>query len=125
VIWTRVHSRRRRLVDPTDELGAAWGIKEQLRRLLKISSPADAREATMLLGHHVMVANRPETDRLWKTICAWRAEIEVLIATGVTCARTEAANTSIKNIKRTGRGFRSPANYQPRILLSSTAKRAA
>jgi transposase len=57
--------------DPTDELGAAWGIKEQVRRLLKTSSLADAHEAKMLLGHYVQVANMPETDRLWNTICQW------------------------------------------------------
>ena len=70
--------------DPTDELGAAWGIKEQLRRLLKTSSLADAHDAKMLLGHYVQVANMPETDRLWNTICQWWSEIEVLIVTGVT-----------------------------------------
>jgi len=111
--------------DPTDELGAAWGIKEQLRRLLKTSSLADAHEAKMLLGHYIQVADMPETDRLWNTICEWWPEIEVLIVTGVTNARTEAANTSIKNIKRTSRGFRSPDNYRARILLRSAAKRAA
>ena len=111
--------------DPTDELGAAWGIKEQVRRLLKTTSLTDAHEAKMLLGHYVQVANMAETDRLWKTICEWWAEIEVLVVTGVTNARTEAANTTIKNIKRTGRGFRNPANYKARILLRSAAKRAA
>ena len=111
--------------DPTDELGAAWGIKEQLRRLLKTTCLVDAHEAKMLLGHYVQVAHMPETDKLWNTICQWWAEIEVLIVTGVTNARTEAANTSIKNIKRTGRGFRNPANYKARILLRSAAKRAA
>ena len=110
--------------DPTDELGATWGIKEQLRRLLKTTTLADAHEAKMLLGHYAMVADMPETDRLWNTICAWWAEIEVLIITGVTNARTEAANTSIKNIKRTGRGFRNSDNYRARILLSSAARRA-
>jgi len=111
--------------DPTDELGAAWGIKEQVRRLLKTSSLADAREAKMLLGHYVQVADMPETDRLWNTICQWWSEIEVLLVTGVTNARTEAANTSIKNIKRTGRGFRNPSNYKARILLRSAATKEA
>jgi len=54
----------------------------------------------------------PETNRLWNTINAWWAEIEVLIITGVTNSRTEAANTTIKNIKRTGRGFRNPDNHR-------------
>ena len=41
------------------------------------------------------------------------------IATGVTNARTEAANTAIKHIKRTGRGYRNSDHYQARILLRS------
>jgi transposase len=49
----------------------------------------------------------------------------VLIVTGVTNARTEAANTSIKQIKRTARGYRNPANYRARILLASAARTAA
>ena len=79
----------------------------------------------MLFGHYVHVANMPETDRLWNTICDWSNEIETLLITGVTNARTEAANTTIKNIKRTGRGFRNPDNYRSRILLNRAAKRAA
>lgn len=43
----------------------------------------------------------------------------------MTNARTEAANTAIKNIKRTGRGFRNEDNYRTRILLASAAKTAA
>jgi len=86
---------------------------------------AAASEAKMLLGHYVMAAEMPETDRLWNNICAWWPEIAVLTVTGVTNAGTEAANTTIKNVKRTGRGLRNPNNYKARILLSSAAKRAA
>ena len=39
--------------------------------------------------------------------------------------RTDAANTGIKQIKRTSRGDRNPAHYQARILLTSAARRAA
>jgi transposase len=111
--------------DPTDELGAAWGIKEQVRRLLRTGSLADAHTEKMRLGTYVLAANMPETDKLWSTICAWWPAIEVLVVTGVTNARTEAANTTIKNIKRTGRGFRNARNYRTRILLASAAKTAA
>ncbi len=79
----------------------------------------------MRLGVSVLVADMPETDRLWATIDAWWEAIEVLIVTGVTNARTEAANTTIKQIKRTGRGYRNPANYRARILLTSAARTAA
>jgi transposase len=111
--------------DPTDEIGAAWGVKEQLRRLLTAGSLAEAAEQKMRLGAFVLAADMPETDRLWATIDTWWEPIEVLIVTGVTNARTEAANTGIKQIKRTGRGYRNPANYRARILLASAARTAA
>ncbi len=79
----------------------------------------------MRLGIYVLAADTPETDRLWATVNTWWSAIEVLVVTGVTNARTEAANTNIKHLKRTGRGFRNPANYRARFLLASTAKTAA
>jgi transposase len=111
--------------DPTDEIGAAWGVKEQLRRLLASGSLAEAAEQRMRLGAFVLAADMPETDRLWATVDAWWKAIEVLIVTGVTNARTEAANTGIKQIKRTGRGYRNAGNYRARILLASAARTAA
>jgi transposase len=111
--------------DPTDEIGAAWGIKEQLRRLLASGSLAEAHEQKMLLGCYVLAADLPEAHRLWATIDAWWDAIEVLLITGVTNARTEAANTGIKQIKRTGRGYRNAGNYRARILLASAARTAA
>jgi transposase len=121
--WVRLE-RTLRVDDPTDEIGAAWGVKEQLRRLLATGSLADAHTERMRLGLYVLAADTPETDRLWATVNAWWAAIEVLVVTGVTNARTEAANTNIKHLKRTGRGFRNPANYRARILLASAAKTA-
>jgi transposase len=111
--------------DPTEELSAAWGVKEQLRRLLKVATVDQARHQKMILGCYVLAADMDETWRLWATVQAWWPEIENLIIHRVTNARTEAANTGIKNIKRTGRGYRNPAHYQARILLTSAARRAA
>lgn len=64
-------------------------------------------------------ADTDETTRLWDTLNAWWPAIEVFITTRVTNARTEAANTAIKHIKRTGRGYRNNQHYQARILLRS------
>jgi transposase len=111
--------------DPTNEIGAAWAVKEQLRRLLGSGSLAKAAARRQVLDEYVRAARMPETDRLAATLTAWWPQIEVLIVTGVTNARTEAANTSIKQIKRTGRGFRNPDHYRARILLASAARRAA
>ena len=100
-------------------------MKEQLRRLLNSATVEDARTEKMIMGCYVVAADMDETWRLWYTIDTWWPAIEVLISTGVTNARTEAANTGIKQIKRTGRGYRNPAHYQTRILLTSAARRAA
>ena len=113
------------LDDPTDELSAAWGVKEQLRRLLKVKTVEQARQEKLIFTRHVLAADMVETWRLWATVDAWWPAIEVLITTGITNARTEAANTGIKQIKRTGRGYRNPAHYQARILLRSAVRRAA
>ncbi|MCD5341860.1 transposase [Arthrobacter sp. AK04] len=46
----------------------------------------------------------PETNRLYRTVCRWWAEIEVLIVTGATAAKVETNNAAIKHIKRTRPG---------------------
>jgi hypothetical protein len=51
--------------------------------------------------------------------------IEVLIVTGAANARAEAANTGIKQINGTGRGYRNADNYRARILLAGVARAAA
>ncbi|MBN6769096.1 MULTISPECIES: ISL3 family transposase [Micrococcus] len=122
--WARLE-KVFRTDDPTDELSAAWAVKEQLRRLLGADTLAQAWDERMRLGHYVMVANTPETTALYDTVAAWWEAIEVLLVTGATTARVEAANTGIKNIKRTARGFRNSANYKARILLTSAARAAA
>jgi transposase len=110
--------------DPTREIGAAWGVKEQLRRLLATTTLAEARAARRDFDKYVAWAAEPETTRLKKTIDAWWPEIETFILTRVTNARTEAANVTVKNIKRTGRGYRSAANYRCRIMAYNVARSA-
>ncbi len=102
--------------DPTGEIGAAWGVKERLRMLLACT---DLDTARGLHGVAVVAADLPEAWRLWETINDWWDEIETFIETLVTNARTEAANTAVKHIKRTGRGYRNHRHYQARILLRS------
>jgi hypothetical protein len=85
-------------------------VKEQLRILLAIGSLADAAAAKERLQALVERAAQPETNRLWRTVCRWWKEIEVLIVTGATTAKVEANNTAIKHIKRTARGFTNARN---------------
>jgi transposase len=100
-------------------------VKEQLRRLLACTTPADARAQRTTFDRYVAWAAMPETTRLRKTIDAWWPQIETFILTRVTNAKTEAANLTIKNIKRTGRGYRSTTNYTTRIMLYNAARTAA
>jgi transposase len=60
----------------------------------------------------VDAAGRPETNKLYRTVCRWWNEIEVLIVTGATTGKVEANNTAIKHIKRTPRGYRNAGNYK-------------
>ncbi|WP_245703278.1 ISL3 family transposase [Raineyella antarctica] len=108
--------------DPTGELGAAWGVKEGLRLLLHTTTLQAARQAWTRLEDWVEAADTDETRRLWNTLNVWWSAIEVFITSRVTNARTEAANTAIKHIKRTGRGYRNNEHYQARILLRSARR---
>jgi transposase len=82
--------------DPTNEIGAAWGIKEQLRQILTAPTVAEARQRRRQLEYYALVADMPETTKLVSTVTAWWPEIETLVRTRVTNAKTEAANLTIK-----------------------------
>lgn len=99
------------------ELVAAWGVKEALRLLLSSANPASVQDRRAFFERQVTAAGMKESDRLMAPVTKWWPEIQTLLATRVTTAKVEAANTMIKNIKRTARGFRNPINYQARILL--------
>jgi transposase len=111
--------------DPTGTLRAVWTVKEQPRALLRTGSLEDAVIAKTELEKLVKAAARPETNRLYRTVCRWWKEIEVLIITGASTGKVEANNTAIKNIQRTARGYRNPDNYKSVILLRSAVRTAA
>jgi len=111
--------------DPTNEIGAAWGVKELLRRLLACTDAHRARRALFTFYEAVLLADMPETTRLAQTIQTWWPEIEAFLRLRVTNARTEGTNRVIKQIKRTGCGYRNQANYERRIILHVAAKSAA
>ncbi|WP_427130536.1 ISL3 family transposase [Pseudarthrobacter sp. S9] len=111
--------------DPTGTLQTVWKVKEQMRALLRTGTLAGAEAAREELKVLVEAAARPETNRLYRTVCKWWPEIEVLIVTGATTGKVEANNTTIKNIKRTARGYRNAANYKSVILMRSAVRTAA
>ena len=111
--------------DPTNEIGAAWGIKELLRQLLACTEAHRARRALFSFYEAVLVADMPETTRLAETIHTWWSAIEAFLRLRVTNARTEGTNRVIKQIKRVGCGYRNQSNYERRIVLHVAAKSAA
>ena len=102
--------------DPTQEIGAAWGVKERLRMLLAEHEPAKIRWRLADFYDAAIDAAMPETTRLAKTIETWWPAILAALTDDVTNARTEGFNRVIKQTKRVGCGYRNLANYQRRIL---------
>src|SRR5512142_2241620 len=111
--------------DPTNEIGAAWGIKELLRQLLTALTAHDARQRVFRFYDAVLAADMPETTRLAETVCTWWPAVEAFLRLHVTNARTEGSNRVIKQFKRVGCGYRNQANYERRIVLHVAARSAA
>jgi transposase len=110
--------------DPTDEIGAAWGVKERLRLLLAESEEHRIRHRLYEFYRDAARADMPETTRLATTIETWWPAIHVALTMDVTNARTEGFNRIIKNTKRVACGFRNLDNYQRRILSTIALTRA-
>jgi transposase len=102
--------------DPTNEIGAAWGVKERLRMLLKEREPSKIRWRLADFYDAALDAQIPETTRLARTIETWWPAILIALTHDVSNARTEGFNRIIKQTKRVGCGYRSMPNYQRRIL---------
>jgi transposase len=102
--------------DPTQEIGAAWGVKERLRLLLTEQEPSKIRRRLADFYDAAIDAAMPETTRLAQTIQTWWPAILVALTHEVSNARTEGFNRVIKQTKRVGCGYRNMINYQRRIL---------
>jgi transposase len=112
--WERLH-RMLDDHDPTNEIGAAWGVKERLRMPLAESEPSKIRRLADFYDAAID-ARLPEATRLAKTIQTWWPAILVARTEDASNARTEGFNRIIKQTKRVGCGYRNMINYQRRIL---------
>jgi transposase len=113
--WRRLDAMLDRC-DPTNEIGAAWGVKERLRMLLAESEPSKIRWRLADFYEAAIDAQLPEATRLARTIETWWPAVLVALTQDVTNARTEGFNRIIKQVKRVGCGYRNMINYQRRIL---------
>jgi transposase len=113
--WRRF-TRMLDTADPTGEIGAAWAVKERLRMLLAEHEPSRIRWRLADFYEAVLDAQLPEATRLAGTVQIWWPAILVALTEQVSNARTEGFNRIIKQVKRTGCGYRNMINYQRRIL---------
>ena len=113
--WARL-SRMLDNHDPTNEIGAAWGVKERLRMLLAEHEPSKIRRRLADFYDAAIDAHLPEATRLAETIQTWWPAILVALTEDASNARTEGFNRIIKQTKRVGCGYRNMINYQRRIL---------
>jgi len=112
--------------DPTGEIQAAYQCKELLRKLLATSNePRLIRNRLFEFYTACADANTVETIKLAKTIQTWWPAILVFLQHRVTNARTEGFNRVIKQVKRTGCGYRNMDNYEKRIMSHIALNRAA
>jgi transposase len=105
--------------DPDGELQDTWVAKEKVRDIYLTDDPAEARVALDdAIAWCTAPEAGPEQRRLAKTLRRWHAQILAHHTTGASNGPVEAANLLIKQVKRSGRGFRNMTNYRLRILLA-------
>jgi transposase len=123
--WRKIHAAWRD-GDPNGEVFDCWLAKEKVREIYLTDDPAEAERALDdALDWCAAAAAGTELRRLAKTLRRWRAEILAHHTTGASNGPVEAANLTIKQVKRSGRGFRNFDNYRLRILLAAGLTRDA
>ena len=116
--WTRLHAGLR-AGDPDDTVTDTWVAKEKVRAVYLTDDPNEAADRLDdAITWCTAPEATPEQTRLAKILQRWRTEILAHHTTGASNGPVEAANLTIKQIKRSGRGFRNFDNYRLRILLA-------
>lgn len=121
--WARLHAALD-AGDPDDEVSDCWVAKEKVRDVYLTD---DEDLAAELLDDAIAwctaAESGPELRRLAKMLRRWRAEILAHHRTGASNGPTEAANLLIKQVERSGRGFRNVSNYRLHTLLAGGMRR--
>ena len=125
--WERLHQALRE-GDLDGQVQDAWVAKEYVRDIYLTDDPDEAKAALdRAIAWCTDPAANPELRTLAKTLRRWRNEILAHHTTGAendaSNGKVEAANLTIKQVKRTGRGFRNLHNYRHRILLAGGCPR--
>jgi len=120
-MWNRIDAE-----DPSAQILSAWIAKEELRTLLSTVRVGGDAHLTRLHRFPCWCIDSqvPELVALARTVDAWWPEINAIITSGVTNARTEGYN---RLVKRAGRGYRNTEHSMRRIRFHCTrhARRSA
>ena len=110
--------------DPSGQILAAWIAKEELRSLLALARTQPSRDviAARLYAFYAWCASTriEELHTLASTVETWWPEIEAFLDTGITNAKTEGLNRLVKQVKRSGCGFRNVTNQHRRVRFHCT-----
>ena len=107
----------------------AWIAKEKLRDLIRLRQPISGTTPTPeQIRHHLYefftwcatYQHIPELVTLAKTVDRWRDEIITAIQLGVSNAKSEGLNRTIKLEGRKAYGFRNPINQRRRLRYATT-----
>ena len=102
--------------DRWDELECAWVVKESLRDIYHAANRDQALQRLEDWYQLVAAYDIPELDRLANTIRRWQREFLAFFKHRITNAASEGRNLVIKQVKRTGYGYRNFDNYRLRVL---------
>jgi transposase len=112
--------------DPSAQILSAWIAKEELRTVLSTVRLGGDAHLTSHRLHRFLTwcidSQIPELLTLAATIDTWWPEINAFVTTGITNARTEGYNRLVKQVKRSGCGFRNTENSARRIRFHCTRK---
>jgi transposase len=119
--WARIHAALD-AGDPDDAVRDCWVAKEKVRDVYLTDDVGLAAERLDdAIAWCTAAESGPELRRLAKLLRRWRTQILAHHTTGASNGPVEAANLTIKQVKRSGRGFRNFDNYRLRILLAGGA----
>lgn len=98
------------------ELNMIYRFKERLFEFYRTKGVVRAVKGFYRLVEQLKQTEHPALKKLAKTMEAWKKEILLYFATGLTNARTEAFNKTAKLVQRRACGYRSFKNYRLRTL---------
>ena len=108
--------RRAFQADPYDELECAWVLKETIRDIYQAPNRKQAEGQLTEWYQLVETYDLPEFHKLAGTLRRWQPQLLAYFDGHLSNGRTEGRNLVIKQVKRTGYGYRNFNNYRLRVL---------